>query len=255
MGEVTNNQESRLSAALFADGPARDDRFCVVERWCDCENLPVESAQRQLEFLHRQMNEEVDGMECAADSLVEFPDADWQIRMKIARQVSDEARHVCMFKALFVQRGGTVGEYAVLNFQYRIITKLNSLVGRLAVQNRLFEAEGVDAIEPEIEAAHESGDKELAALFESQLADEISHVRYANEYINACIKESPGTVMDVGRAMNQASIAFREVMGQEAIDSATYGTNITGRLEAGFSDQEVDYAVTLRENAKNTPNN
>jgi hypothetical protein len=40
-----------------------------------------------------------------------------------------------------------------MNFQFRIITKIDNLVGRLAVQNRTFEAEGVDAVEPAIEEA------------------------------------------------------------------------------------------------------
>ena len=41
---------------------------------------------------------------------------------------------------------GKLGQYPVLNFQYRIVSKIGSLVGRLAVQNRSFEAGGLDAI-------------------------------------------------------------------------------------------------------------
>ena len=46
-----------------------------------------------------------------------------------------------------------MGQYPVLNFQYRIITRVPSLVGRLAVQNRSFEAAGMDAIQDGILAA------------------------------------------------------------------------------------------------------
>jgi uncharacterized ferritin-like protein (DUF455 family) len=232
--------------AAFAAGPARDSRFDVKEKWAECPNLPDTHPDRILEFFHRQMNEEVNGLENAARSLADFPDAEWGVRMSIARQASDEARHVLMFRRILENRGGWVGRYPVLNFQYRIITKIDNLVGRLAVQNRSFEAEGVDAVEPEILKARDKGDSELADLYEAQLADEIGHVRFANEYIAQATKSNPLNVMRVGRALNQAAEAFLWVMGQKAIDGVKYTTNEKGRLEAGFSPEEVRFAAADR---------
>ena len=40
--------------------------------------------------------------------------------------------------------GGHVGQFPVLNFQYRIITAQRDLIARLAIQNRSFEAGGVN---------------------------------------------------------------------------------------------------------------
>ena len=237
----------RLDQQLFAPGPARDNRFRVVERWCDCDNLNANDPNKSMEFLHRQMNEEVDGMECAAQSLVDFSDAPWELRMQIARQVSDEARHVGMFKRVYCMRGGVIGEYPVMNFQYRIITNLPTLEGRLAVQNRLFEAEGVDAVEPEIAKARERGDETMADLFDAQLADEICHVRYANKHIQRVIHEDPAKVMEIGRAMNDSSRAFLQVMGSEAVNSVSYGINEAGRVEAGFNSEEVAVSKALKE--------
>jgi len=234
----------------FAAGPARDSRFDVKERWLECLNLPSTHPDRDLEFFHRQMNEEINGLENAARSLADFPEADWGVRMSIARQAADEARHVLMFRRILDKRGGWLGRYPVLNFQYRIITQIDNLVGRLAVQNRSFEAEGVDAVEPEIKKAREKGDTELADLFEAQLADEIGHVRFANEYIARVSKDSPVNVMRVGRALNYASQAFLWVMGQEAIESVAYSRNEQGRLEAGFSPEEVRFAVEERKSRK-----
>jgi len=241
------NSEKPIS---FAPGPTRDSRFVVKERWSDCLNLPPEHPDHDLEFFHRQMNEEINGLENAARNLADFRDADWGVRMSIARQASDEARHVEMFRRIMVKRGSRLGRYPVLNFQYRIITNVDNLVGRLAIQNRSFEAEGVDAVEPEIEKARAKGDAELADLFEMQLADEIGHVRFANEYIARVSKTDPMSVMRVGRALNYASQGFLWVMGQKAIDGATYARNERGRLEAGFSPEEVRSAVAER-NARN----
>jgi uncharacterized ferritin-like protein (DUF455 family) len=237
-------------SVAFAEAPARDSRFDVKERWAECMNLPAGHPERDLEFFHRQMNEEINGMENAARNLADFPDADWSVRMSIARQAADEARHVVMFRRILEKRGARLGGYPVMNFQYRIITNIDNLVGRLAVQNRSFEAEGVDAVEPEIKKAREKGDTELAELFEMQLADEIGHVRFANEYIARASQDNPINVMRVGRALNYASEAFLWVMGKEAIESVAYGRNEQGRLEAGFSAEEVRFAVEDRKSRR-----
>lgn len=230
----------------FAAGPVRDARFTVVDTWAECNNLPVGHPERETEFFHRQMNEEVNGMECAARALTDFPDADWNLRMSIARQCSDEARHVEMFRTALEERGGRVGQSPVLNFQYRIITQIDSLPGRLAVQNRNFEVEGVDAIEPEIAAAAQRGDLVMSHRYDFQLADEIGHVRFANDQLNNAASRDPASVMRVGRALNYAATAFAGVMGQHAMDAATYGVNRTGREEAGFSAEEIRVAERLR---------
>ena len=135
-----------LDPAVFGPPPARDDRFTVRERWTEMDNFPAEDPRHHLEFLHRQMNEEVNSLEISARNLADFPDADWELRLSMARQCWDEARHVVLFRRCLEARGGRVGEYPVLNFQYRIIAHLPDLAGRLALQNRSFEAAGIDAI-------------------------------------------------------------------------------------------------------------
>jgi uncharacterized ferritin-like protein (DUF455 family) len=232
--------------ALFAPGPARDSRFTVVDQWVDCKNFPEGDPNRDIEFLHRQMNEETNGMENAARNLADFPDAEWEIRMQLARQCSDEARHVLMFQSLFEERGGKTGQYPVMNFQFRIITKIDNLAGRLAVQNRTFEAEGVDAVEPAIEEARKKGDEKLAELFDAQLADEICHVRFANDYISQTSAKDPRSVMRVGRALSYAGEAFSQIMPKESIEGVKYSVNRQGRLEAGFRPEEVEFAASRR---------
>ncbi|MHB8653636.1 MAG: DUF455 family protein [Terriglobia bacterium] len=239
--------------AHFAPGPARDCRFTVVDQWVDCQNFPEGDPNRDIEFLHRQMNEETNGMENAARNLTDFPDAEWEIRMHLARQCSDEARHVLMFQRLFEERGGLTGQYPVMNFQFRIITKIDNLVGRLAVQNRTFEAEGVDAVEPAIEEARKKGDEKLAGLFDAQLADEICHVRFANDYINQTSTKDPRNVMQVGRALSYAGEAFSQIMPKESIEGVKYSVNREGRLEAGFRPEEVEFAASRRPARKDSP--
>jgi hypothetical protein len=234
-----------LDPSFFADNPARDPRFRVTDRWVDCVNFPAGHPLRFLEFLHRQMNEEVNSLESSSKSLSDFPLADWELRMWLARQCADEARHAAMFRRLFERRGGEVGEYPVLNFQYRIITRNETLIGRLAIQNRSFEAGGIDAIAFGIDDSADRGDEEMAELYEAQLADEIVHVRFANEWIQAEILRNSRNVLAIGKALTAASRAFRQVMGAEATEGATYPVATKARLESGFTGDEIKLAADL----------
>jgi uncharacterized ferritin-like protein (DUF455 family) len=236
-------ERRRLTPELFGPEPARDPRFRVEELWDDCENLPADHPRKDVEFLHRQMNEEVNGIENSARCLADFPGAEWSLRMQIARQCWDEARHVVLFRRLLESRGGRVGEYPVLNFQYRIISRIDNLAGRLAVQNRSFEAEGIDAIHYGVDEARSRGDLEMAELYEGQLADEINHVRYANDWLRVAVREDPRNVLRIARALDESARAFREVMGEHGTDVAHYGVDPGGRLEAGFHPDEVEVAI------------
>jgi uncharacterized ferritin-like protein (DUF455 family) len=234
-----------VSSDFFAEGPTRDSRFKVVERWVECTNFPLDHPEKLVEFLHRQMNEEVNGLECSARCLSDFPEEDWNLRMCLARQCADESRHAQMFRRLLESKGGFVGQYPVMNFQYRIITKSSDLCSRMAIQNRSFEAGGIDAIAYSKDIAKREGDDDLAELYEAQLADEITHVRFANEWIRDFIQKDPRNVMRMGVALNNASKAFYQVMGREGTEGVEYPADHEGRLEAGFTPEEIRMASDL----------
>ena len=200
---------------LFAEPPVRDVRFEVRELWSEMENIWDDGGRMLVEFLHRQMNEEVNGLEIAARNLSDFPNADWGLRLAIARQCWDEARHVEAFRRLFERRGGVVGEYPVLNFEYRMAMAIQTLIGRLAVQNRSFEAAGIQAIQDALGRTTES---DIRELLEAQLADEIQHVRYANRWVVEFVRRDPRQAMDVVRAVAQANEAFRTVAGDALVE-------------------------------------
>ena len=138
-----------------------------------------------------------------------------------------------------------MGQYPVLNFQYRIITQFDSLAARLAIQNRSFEAGGLDAITVGIEQARQDGDFELADLYEAQIADEISHVRFANEWIRKLVEKNPANLLRIAQAMKTASKAFEAVMGREGTEGVNYPADKQGRLEAGFTREEVEITANL----------
>ncbi len=232
-----------LDPRLFGDGPARDPRFTVREVWAELENYPDGTPERDHEFLHRQMNEEMCVMENAARSLADFPDADWSVRKGLARQCADEARHTMNYHRLLLARGGHVGQYPVTNFQYRILGRIDNLLGRLAVQNRSFEADGLDAATHALAEARAKGDEVLAETYDAQQADEVCHIRFANDYIKAQLQQSPRVGLQIARALNLCAEAFAQVFAGGGEDVEKYGVAVEARLEAGFSPEEVEVAV------------
>ncbi len=234
-----------LDPLLFGDGPARDARFTVREVWAELENFPDGTPERDHEFLHRQMNEELCVMENAARSLADFPDAEWSVRKGLARQCADEARHTMNYHRLLVARDGHLGQYPITNFQYRILGKIDNLIGRLAVQNRSFEADGLDAATHARDEARAKGDVVLAEMYDAQQADEVCHIRFANDYIKAKLGETPRVGLQIARALTQCAQAFAQVFAGGGDDVEKYGVAVEARLEAGFSAEEVAVAVRM----------
>jgi uncharacterized ferritin-like protein (DUF455 family) len=233
-----------LDPQLFAEGPRRDARFDVRDVWAEMENAAGSDAGMTAEFLHRQMNEEINGMEISARNLADFPDAPWELRMAMARQCWDEARHIEAFRACFERRGVHVGQYPVLNFQYRLIMRIPSLLGRLAVQNRSFEAAGIDAIQNEVtEAERREGRSDLDELFDAQLADEVQHVRYANVWIKKLLETGgAAAIFELTRAVSAANRGLKTVAGEGA---TVYPVAEDVRREAGFTEAEIEAAKQL----------
>jgi len=235
---------SALDPRLFGPGPARDPRFDVKEVWSEMTNFEPGHDEMTREFLHRQMNEEINGMEISAQNLADFRNAPWGLRMAMARQCWDEARHIEAFRACVERRGGHVGQYPVLNFQYRLITRITSLIGRLAVQNRSFEAAGIDAIQKEVsDASRREGKNDLDELFDAQLADEVQHVRYANVWIKKLMEQGGATaVFELTRAVSAANDALKIIAGEAA---TMFPVAEDVRREAGFTEEEIDAAKRL----------
>ena len=235
----------RLDPVLFAEEPARDARFTVKEVWAELVNFPDGHPDKPLEYLHRQMNEEACVMENAARSLAEFRDADWSVRKGLARQCADEARHTMNYRRLLERRGGRVGQFPVMNFQYRILGRIDNLLGRLAVQNRSFEADGLDAATHALAEAREAGDQDLTEMYDAQQADEVVHIRFANEYIKQQLHKSPRVGMQIARALSHAATAFAAIFANGGTLVEKYGVAVEARLEAGFSEAEVAVAVRM----------
>ena len=132
-----------------------------------------------------------------------------------------------------------------MNFQYRILGRIPHLIGRLAVQNRSFEADGLDAATFALAEARAMGDEELVELYEQQQADEVLHIRFANEWIRRQVAGDPRNVLKMAAGLTQGATAFGQVMEGGGTHVSKYGVAEQERLEAGFEPDEVKVSVKL----------
>src|SRR4029078_7582553 len=107
--------------------PAREECFTVVELHKDLHDYDDMSDISQRQRLHRHMHNEMQTLEIVAQSLADFPDAPWELRMQIARQCWDETRHSAILYRRLREMGGRKGEFPVMNYEGRVTQLLDAL--------------------------------------------------------------------------------------------------------------------------------
>jgi uncharacterized ferritin-like protein (DUF455 family) len=245
---MAQGQKIVRGVTLRAD-PARESCFDVVHHDVEMKNWPGVDGQAGREKLHRHMNNETGAIEIAAQCLADFPQAPWDLRMRLARQCADESRHSEVLLRRLREMGGHKGEFPVANFEWGVTLMVDNLPGRLAIQNRTFEAGLIDILGTLRKVWQQAGDDTTADVLDGILADEITHVRFANQWIRRMTEENPAILLQVARAvqfLGQANQAMQ--VDADAVDAA--GTrvqehklqveiNVEGRLEADFTEEEV----------------
>src|SRR5262249_15585646 len=177
--------------------PAREPCFTVVQLHKELHDYDDMSDVSRRQRIHRHMHNEMQTLEIVAKGLADFPDAPWELRMQLARQCWDESRHSAILYRRLREMGGRKGEFPVMNYEWGVTQLLDSLAGRLAVQNRTFEGGEMDLLRQQNGMGGAGGDNQTAELMDALLADEVQHVRYANRWLKQMARENPRTLLQV----------------------------------------------------------
>ena len=240
----------QLGGLVLREPPARDDCFTVVQRDAEMHEYDGADPRALRETVHRHMSNEITSLDIAAQCIVEFPDAPWELRMELARQCWDESRHVDVLHRRLRELGGHKGEFPISTFEWSITCALDTLAGRLATQNRTFEAGAMDVVGSLAPAVREVGDAETAEVLDGILADEVHHVRFANRWIKAFVEQDRRVLLKVAAAVRflaQANAALQSQAGEaNAVGRAMAdpservpAVNVEDRRLAEFSDDEI----------------
>lgn len=215
--------------------PAREPCFRVVEDQAQMAKFREGTIEHRREFLHGDVNEEVQSLEIAAQSLVDFPDAPWDIRLQLARQCSDEVRHARAFLQRLIELGGHKGEFPIINQEWGVVCMFDSLAGRLAVQNRLFEGGSLDVLKQGVEVMTELGDRATAEIMDAVAADEVQHVRFANGWFERLRKEDPRSLLKAISAMDSLRVWSLALTPPDMKMEHDIPVNVEDRRDAGFT--------------------
>lgn len=232
------------------DAPARDDCFTVVLRDSDLHEYEGSGPDTRREAIHRHMSNEITSLDIAAQCVVDYPEAPWGLRMELARQCWDEARHIAGLHRRLQEMGSRKGAYPISAFEWQVTCAIDDLAGRLASQNRTFEAGAMDVVGGNIREWRALGDDETADVLEAILADEIHHVRFANRWIKQLAAADPRVLMKVAMAVrfvSHANTSLQPKQGDKNAVGKVYEdpsnripmVNVDDRKLAEFNDDEI----------------
>jgi len=245
-----------IAGLQLRDDPAREGCFHVVRSDGEMHEYDGDSAIARRELIHRHMSNEITSLDIAAQMLVDFPDAPWELRMELARQCWDESRHVMVLYRRLLELGGRKGEFPISTFEWSVTSALDNIAGRLATQNRTFEAGAMDVVGGLARGFREIEDETTAAVLDGILADEIQHVRFANRWIKKLAESDRRVLMKVAMAVRFLAEANARLVWKPGEVNAVGkvlrdpqetipAVNIEDRKLAEFSDEEI--AVILRQ--------
>ncbi len=239
--------------------PSREPCFKVVHDASELADYSDMSEVSKRQRLHKHMHNELQSLEMAAQSLADFPDAPWELRMCLARQCWDEHRHSRLLYRRLLEIGGHKGEFPVMNYEWSVTCMADSIWARLAIQNRTFEGGEMDLLRRLVTIWTEAGDPVTAELLEGILADEIQHVRFSNAWLKRMAKEDPTVLLKLASAVNFLKSVVR-AFEPEPGETNAVGVDLTGfehvevlanvddRRLAGFTEGEIN-EILRQENA------
>jgi uncharacterized ferritin-like protein (DUF455 family) len=240
-----------VGGMTLRDEPAREACFNVVYRDADMHEFGDHSAIARREMVHRHMTNEITSLDIAAECIAAFPDAPWELRLELARQCWDEARHVRALRRRLVELGGRKGEFPISVLEWTITCAIDNLVGRLAVQNRTLEAGAMDVVGGLSQSLRAAGDDTTADLLDGINNDEVQHVRFANRWMKRWAVEEPRALMQMARAirfLTAANAMFQIEVGGEvnavghrlaSPEQRVPAVNVEARRRAEFSEDEI----------------
>jgi len=140
---------------------------------------------------HQLLYGEVETTDRMGKMLAEFPDLPWEMRMELAHQMWDEARHIeIVAKACEEELGAKLG-YGPWPLAWWWMQNETDPLRRISVTNSWAEANLMHTLREWREHAEARGFARIAELCDYLQADELTHVRLATRWIRRFLKEKP----------------------------------------------------------------
>ncbi len=265
-----------MRKAFPADDLARDARFNRVsqaQRLEDPRTIPTESRNprakltpdipsapdRARSLMHGIFTGEVQALEGAGRTCFDFDigtgerDVPFELKLDMARQCWDEARH-CEISVMLADHMGTaIGEFTEGTLLYEAACN-NDPVLRLTGVNRALEGLAIDVFTTMKDFGSLAGDPVLEFCEDWMLADEVTHVKMGSDWLRSLTtgdRDRLDRALEFQRVVDKL-FSFNGFRGED--DESPVQLTRKFRAMAGFTTEEIDDIAELsREAAEAAP--
>ena len=252
-----------MKRMLSADDLARDSRFTrtsIEEVIFDPRTLSTEAERRRVggfkpgvadgpdrarALMHGIFVGEIQALEGAARTGVDDPDAvPFELKLDMARQCWDEARHCEISIKLGDHMGTEIGEFAEQTTLFETACN-NDPILRLAGVNRALEGLAIDVFNTMRDFGQLSNDPVLYFCEDWMLADEVTHVKMGSDWLRkVTANDAPRRTkaLEFQKAVDKL-FSFGGFRGESDESPVHLARNF--RRLAGFNDEEIHEIVDI----------
>ena len=196
---------------------------------------------------------EIQALEGAGRTCWDFTTGDeapFALKLDMARQAWDEARHVEISVKLGDWMGSEIGQFAENTVLFQAACS-NDPVLRLAGVNRALEGLAIDVFTTMKEFGEVAGDPYLEFCEDWMLADEVTHVKMGSDWLRKVTEKDPERRKKALEFQNIVDKMFSYGGTRSDSDESSIGLARRFRELAGFTDDEVEYVAEVSLQALN----
>jgi len=247
---VQTNMAERMQDARqprLRDAPASGTRSSAKSRAATARLTPdrPDASDAARSLMHGIMTGEIQALEGAGRTAHDFANGDgtndtipFELKLDMARQAWDEARHVEISVKLSAWMGTELGQFAENTVLFQAACS-NDPILRLAGVNRALEGLAIDVFTQMKEFGDIAGDPYLEFCEDWMLADEVTHVKMGSDWLRKVTEQDP--------ERRKKALEFQSVVdkmfsfGGTRSDSEESPIGLARRFRelAGFTDGEV----------------
>ena len=162
----------------------------------------------------------------------------FQLKLDMARQCWDEARHVEISVKLTEHMGSEIGEFAEQTMLFQAACNEDPVL-RLTGVNRALEGLAIDVFNTMRDFGRNSGDPVLEFCEDWMLADEVTHVKMGSDWLRRITEKDPDrqkAALEFQRTVDKL-FSFGGFRGEEEESPIHLARKF--RTLAGFSEEEI----------------
>lgn len=243
---VRQTQEQRLGDPRLASSGGGGNP--VSKLTPDLANGP----DRARALMHGIFVGEIQALEGAGRTCFDFEadeEVPFELKLDMARQCWDEARHCEISVALSDHMGTGLGEFAENTTLYEAACNPDPVL-RLTGVNRALEGLAIDVFNTMKEFGHLAGDPVLEFCEDWMLADEVTHVKMGSDWLRrltANDRDRLDRALEFQRVVDRL-FSFNGFRGED--DDSPIQLTRRFRELAGFSSEEIDDIAQMSREAR-----